>query len=55
MLEILLIIMAAVAGFAAGALVYRNNAKRREDELDDLKKKYDANEKSVKELKDADR
>jgi len=48
MLEILLIIMAAVAGFAAGALVYRNNAKRLEDELNDLKRKYEAIKEAAK-------
>ncbi len=41
MLEIILIVIAAIAGFVVGALVYRNNAKRLESELEDLKKKYE--------------
>lgn len=42
MLEIILIAVAAIAGFAAGALVYRNNARRLEEELADIKRKYEA-------------
>ncbi len=41
MLEIILIVVAAVVGFAVGVLVYRNNAKRLESELEDMKKKYE--------------
>lgn len=41
MTEILFIILAAVLGFAAGALVYRNNAKRLEEELKEAKTKLD--------------
>lgn len=48
MLEIILIIIAAIAGFTAGALVYRNNAKRLKEELDDLKRKYEAIKEAAK-------
>ncbi|HRR40421.1 MAG TPA: hypothetical protein P5244_04210 [Syntrophales bacterium] len=40
-MEVLFILLAAVIGFAAGALVYRNNAKRLEDELKDVKAKLE--------------
>ncbi len=39
-MEVLFILLAAAIGFAAGALVYRNNAKRLEEELAELKKKF---------------
>jgi len=41
MTEILFIILAAVLGFAAGALVYRNNAKRLEAELKEVKERLE--------------
>ena len=41
MTEVLFIILATALGFAAGALVYRNNAKRLEEELKDLKAKLE--------------
>ena len=40
-MEVLFILLAAVIGFAAGALVHRNNAKRLEDELKDVKAKLE--------------
>ncbi len=40
-MEVLFILLAAAIGFAAGALVYRNNAKRLEEELAELKKRLE--------------
>mgnify|MGYP001270401077 FL=1 len=40
-MEVLFILFAAVIGFATGALVYRNNAERLEDELKDVKAKLE--------------
>lgn len=41
MTEVLIIILASAISFVAGAMIYRNNAKRLEEELTELKKKLE--------------